>query len=130
MNGKLRRKPGARVVQVVRLLMRNGPPVLLQRGYVPCDPERPLVEAELDTISLSDFFTGQHTGLIKKGELEARAWLLSPEEAEFLEQPAGSAAFLIDYLFYDFQDSPIGSGAFVIPHHYLVFKTQIGLWTA
>lgn len=125
---KLRLEPGARVVQVVRLLMRNGPPVLLQRGYVPCDPERPLVEAELDAISLAGFFTGRHLGLIKKCGLEARAWVLDQEEAELLEHPIGSAAFLMEYLFYDFQDLPIGSGTFVVPHNFLAFTTQIGLW--
>ena len=130
LTAKLRLKPGARVVQVVRLLLCNGPPVLLQRGYVPCDPERPLVEAELDAMSLSGFFTGRHSGLIKKGELAARAGVLDPEEAQLLEQPAGSAAILVEYLFYDFQDLPIGSGTFIVPHHFLVFKTQIGLWTA
>lgn len=125
---KLNVASGHKVIQIVRLLLSDGFPVLLQSGHVLYDPCRPLVEAELDAVSLYGFLGGDKTGLIKKGSLEARPWMLLPKEAELLEQDPKTIAFLIEYLFYDFSDLPIGHGAFLIPHPFLTLKTDIGLW--
>lgn len=121
-------KPGQKVVHIIRILLSNGSPVLLQRGYILYDPCRPLVEAELDAVSLYGFLQGDKTGLIKKGTLEARPCVLSAKDALLLEQPAQTAAFLMGYVFYDFTDAPIGHGSFLIPQPFLTLRTNIGLW--
>jgi GntR family transcriptional regulator len=125
---KLSVPPGTRLIHVLRLLVRDGAPVLLQSGHLLYDPRQPLVEAELDIISLSGLLSGSPNTLIKKGELETTPKALNKSEAELLRQPEGSAAFAMEYLFWNFQDERIGCGFFLAPFHVLSFKTRIGLW--
>lgn len=125
---KLRVPLKTRLIHVLRLLVRNGTPVLLQSGHLLYDPRQPLVEAELDIISLSGLLSGSSNTLIKKGELETSPKTLNQGEAELLRQPEGSAAFAMEYLFWNFQDERIGCGFFLVPFHFLSFKTRIGLW--
>lgn len=117
-----------RLIHVLRLLMHDGTPVLLQSGYLRYDPRQPLVEAELDVISLAGLLSGSSNTLIKKGELENYPKNLNQEEAQLLKQPVGSAAFAIGYIFWDFRDVRIGCGFFLVPFPHLSFKTRIGLW--
>lgn len=125
---KLEVSLNTRLVQVLRLLVRDGSPVLLQNGYLLYDPRQPLVEAELDAISLAGLLSGSPNTLIKKGELENFPKTLNSEEARLLKQPEGSAAFAMEYLFWNSRDECIGYGFFLIPSSYLSFKTKIGLW--
>lgn len=128
LSAKLAVPLNARLVHVLRLLLRNGTPVLLQSGYLLYDPRRPLVEAELDVISLAGLLAGSSNSLIKKGELENYPKNLNQEEAQLLKQPEGAAAFAVEYLFWDFKDVRIGCGFFLVPFPHLSFKTRIGLW--
>ncbi|MDR2946097.1 MAG: GntR family transcriptional regulator [Candidatus Adiutrix sp.] len=125
---KLRVPLQTRLIHVLRLLVRDGAPVLLQSGHLLYDPRQPLVEAELDVISLSGLLSGSSNTLVKKGELETRPKTLNRGEAELLRQPEGSAAFAMEYLFWNFQDECIGCGFFLVPFPFLSFKTKIGLW--
>jgi len=117
-----------RLIHILRLLVRDGVPLLLQSGHIIYNPRLPLVEAELDIISLSGLFTGNPNTSIKRGELETTPRVLDEEEAGLLRQPAGSAAFSLEYLFWSFQDQPIGYGYFLVPAPFLSLKTKIGLW--
>lgn len=117
-----------RLIHVLRLLIRDGSPMLLQSGYLLYNPRLPLVEAELDVISLAGLLSGSSNTLIKKGELESFPKNLNREEAHLFKQPEGSAAFAMEYLFWNFRDECIGCGFFLIPFPYLSFKTRIGLW--
>lgn len=128
LSAKLSIPINTRLIHVLRLLMRDGSPILLQSGYLLYDPRQPLVEAELDVISLSGLLSGSSNGLIKKGELENYPKNLNPEEARLLKQPDGSPAFAVEYLFWNFKDKCIGCGFFLIPFPFLSFKTRIGLW--
>jgi len=125
---KLSIPQNTRLIHVLRLLVRDGAPVLLQSGYMIYDPRQPLVEAELDVISLAGLLSGSSNVLIKKGELENFPKNLNQEEAQLLKQPEGSAAFAMEYLFWNFHNECIGCGFFLIPFPYLSFKTRIGLW--
>jgi GntR family transcriptional regulator len=125
---KLRIPVDTRLVHVLRLLVRDGSPVLLQSGHLLYDPRQPLVEAELDLVSLSGLLSGASNTLIKKGELETNPKVLRPDEAALLHQPEGSAAFAMEYLFWNFQNKRIGCGFFLIPFPFLSFKSRIGLW--
>jgi DNA-binding GntR family transcriptional regulator len=119
---------GARLILIERLLLRDGQPVLLQSGHLIYDPRQPLVEAELNIISLSGFFTGSSNTTIKRGRLDARPKILTTEESERLRRPSGSAAFALDYLFWNFQDLPASCGSFLVPEPFLTLSTRIGLW--
>ena len=121
-------KPGSRLINIERLLVRDGQPVLLQSGHLIYDPRLPLVEAELNVISLSGFFTGSNNTTIKRGRLDARPKVLSDEAADLLRQQRGSAAFALDYLFWSFQDKPTSCGSFLVPEPYMALSTRIGLW--
>ena len=118
----------ARLIHVLRLLVRDGRPVLLQSGHIIYDPRLPLVEAELDVISLAGLFTGSPNTLIKRGALKTVPKVMTEEEAQLLSQTAGAAAFSLEYLFWSFQDKPIGYGFFLIPAAVLALTSKIGLW--
>lgn len=117
-----------KLIHVLRLLVRRGTPILLQSGYVLYDPRQPLLEAELDVISLAGILSGSSNSLIKKGELVNFPKTLDSEEAKLLKRQEGSAAFAVEYLFWDFGDKYVGCGFFLIPFPYLAFRTRIGLW--
>ncbi|MDR1045630.1 MAG: GntR family transcriptional regulator [Candidatus Adiutrix sp.] len=125
---RLQVPPQSRLISIVRLLIRDGQPMLLQKGHLIYDPCLPLLEAELDVISLSGLFTGAPNRLIKKGELETLPVVLGEEEAALLEKAPGSAAFALEYLFWNFQDQPIGNGFFLVPQERMSLKARIGLW--
>lgn len=120
--------PGCRLINIVRLLLRNGQAVLLQNGFFIYDPGLPVLEAELDVISLSGLFTGAPNRLIKKGELEALPIVLEENEARQLEKPVGAPALALEYLFWDLADKPVGSGFFLVPQSNVSLKARIGLW--
>jgi Transcriptional regulators len=119
---------GTRLIHVLRLLIRDGHHVLLQSGHIIYDPDRPLLEAELDIVSLEGLLSGSTNTIIKKGEIDIVPKMMSAEEAALLNMPDNTAAFALEYLFWDFQDHPIGYGFFLIPPHFLSLKTKIGLW--
>jgi GntR family transcriptional regulator len=125
---KLSVPPLTKLINIVRLLIQGGRPTLLQKGYLIYDPTLPILEAELDVISLAGLFTGAPNDTIKKGSLEALPVNLGEEEARLLEMPAGSPAFAIEYLFWDFDDRPVGNGFFLVPQPSMTLKARIGLW--
>lgn len=116
------------LIHVLRLLIRDGQPMLLQRGYIIYDPGRPLLEAELDIVSVKGLLSGSTNSLIRKGEIGLAPKIVTGEEADLLGLNDASAAFTLEYLFWDFQDAPIGYGFFLIPSHIVTFKSKIGLW--
>jgi DNA-binding GntR family transcriptional regulator len=126
----LETEPGAWLIHVLRLLLRDGQPILLQSGFIIYDPDRPLLEAELDIVSLKGLLSGAPNTIIKKGEIGVMPKIVSAEEAALLRLPESTAAFTLEYLFWDFQDAPIGYGFFLVPNHFIVLKTKIGLWLA
>lgn len=125
---KLDVEVGCRLIHVLRLLIRDGHPVLLQSGHIIYDPDRPLLEAELDIVSLKGLLSGATNTLIKKGEVDIIPKMMNSDEANLLQLPDNTAAFALEYLFWDFRDIPIGYGFFLIPSHFLSLKTKIGLW--
>jgi GntR family transcriptional regulator len=119
---------GGWLIHVLRLLVRDGQPLLLQSGYIIYDPERPLLEAELDIVSLKGILSGSTNSVIKKGEIGIIPKIVSGDEGALLRLPDNTAAFTLEYLFWDFQDAPIGYGYFLIPPQYMALKSKIGLW--
>ena len=119
---------GGWLIHVLRLLVRDGRPILLQSGYIIYDPGRPLLEAELDIVSLKGLLSGSANTIIKKGEIGIVPKIANNEEAALLGLPENTAAFTLEYLFWDFQDEPVGYGFFLIPAHLLALKSKIGLW--
>jgi GntR family transcriptional regulator len=125
---KLGLPAGGRVILIRRILLRDNEPVMSHEGHIRCDPDRPVVEAELSIGPLSDLFNGHGGGLAKKGELTVIPTVLNDEEARLLNQPAGTAVFRLEYLVYDFDDTPFGWGWFTAAPGTLTLKAKLGLW--
>lgn len=118
---------GGRIILIRRLLLRDNRPAMFHEGRIRCDFTRPFVEAELSVGPLSDLFSGQ-SGVAKKGELTVIPTVIDDEEAGFLNQPAGTPVFRLEYLVYDFDDIPFGWGWFTAAPETLTLKTKLGLW--
>ena len=120
---------GHRTIYFRRILLRDGLPALYHREYLVYDPNRPIVEAELEVTALQRLFNGTGETLLKRGDISLEATLLTDEEAHFLQTNQPAAAFCFEHLFYDFDEKPISWGWFIGLPDFLRFTTQVGLPT-
>jgi len=104
---------GSRVVYLRRLVHTAGDPVMYHREYLRYDPRQPSVEAELQITSLEGLFRGQNGQGLRRGDLTVEAVVLTEEEADILQCPAGSPAFCLEHIFYDFENRPVAWGRFI-----------------
>ncbi|MDR2945451.1 MAG: GntR family transcriptional regulator [Candidatus Adiutrix sp.] len=119
---------GTPIISLMRLVSHEGRPFLLNKAALRFDPRSPIVESELEVSSLSGLFTGEGNSFIKKALLLVEPCLLSPVEAGHLKIETETAAFKINYTFYDYTDSPVGSGWFLAPKTAVQLRTRIGVW--
>jgi GntR family transcriptional regulator len=119
--------PGDRTIYIRRLLRTNGQPSLYHREYMIYDPQRPIVEAELEVTALQRLFNGTGETILKGGEIHLEATILTGEEAKILQAPQPMAAFCFEHLFYDFDDKPISWGWFIGRADSIRLSTQVGL---
>jgi DNA-binding GntR family transcriptional regulator len=124
---KLEIPVGRRTIYFRRLLRRDGLPALYHREYLVYDPNRPIVETELEVTALQGLFSGMGETILKRGDISLEATLLTDEEAQLLQANQPTAAFCFEHLFYDYNDKPISWGWFVGLADFLRFTTQVGL---
>ncbi len=118
---------GNKVISIRRLLSQCDRPVAFHREYLIFDPARPIVEAEMGITSLQGLFQGRGETVLKRGDLGIEATTLTEEEAHLLGEPAGSAAFRIEHIFFDFDEQPVSWGWFIVPGTRLRFRATVGV---
>lgn len=118
---------GDSVVYLKRTIATEGAVFLIQEGHLLLDPERPIMEAELEATYLTGLFTGSGNGLIKTARLTIVPISLAEENARLLGRPAGTPAFRLEYLFYDAASAPLAVGSFVTPEETLTLSATIGV---
>lgn len=126
---KLSIRVGKRVIYIRRLLCTKETPSFYHREYLIYDPTRPIVEAELEVTALQQLFQGTGEAILKHGQVNIQATLLTDEEAQLLQAPQPMAAFCFEHLFYDFCDKPVSWGWFIGRADQLQLTTQVGLRT-
>ena len=124
---KLHIQEGDRAIFIRRLLLVNGEPAFYHRGYLVNDPNRPVVEAELEVTDLKGLFQGSGSSLIKHGDLYLESTLLDHEETRLLKLNPSAVGMLLEHIFYDFDDLPISWGWFVCASTRLRLHTRIGI---
>lgn len=117
---------GSNVIYIRRLVRKNRKPLLYHRAYLVYIPDRPIVEAEMGVTSLQGLFDNANNTLLRRGELNIEAGLMTEEEAQVLQTPLPSAALYLEHLFYDF-DRPISWGWFIVRSDHLRFTSKMGL---
>jgi GntR family transcriptional regulator len=127
---KLALPADAKVISIRRLLTLGAEPVAYHREYLICDPERPIVEAELGITTLRGLFDGSGESALKRGDLAIETTVLTEEEGRLLAAPAGRAAFRIEHIFYDFDDRPVSWGWFIVRGDCLRFRAGVGVQSA
>jgi GntR family transcriptional regulator len=115
-----------RTIYIRRLLCTDGAPAFYHREYLIYDPTRPIVESEMEVTALQHLFSGSGETILKRGDLNIEATILTEEEACLLQAPQPMAAFCLEHLFYDFDDKPISWGWFIGRADRLRFTTQVG----
>ena len=84
---KLSLRIGESTIYIRRLFLQQGKPIFYHRAYLVYDPTRPIVEAEMDVVSLQGLFSNGNNTLLKHGQLNIKATLLNHEEAHLLLHP-------------------------------------------
>jgi DNA-binding GntR family transcriptional regulator len=121
---------GTRVISIRRLLQRGDEPLFYHRESMVYDPTTPTVEAELGVTALRDLFEGSVGAGPMHGELTIHASVLTEEEARHVGRPAGSAALVLEHLFFGYDDKPMSWGRFVCGGDLLQFRAHIGVQAA
>lgn len=121
---------GAKTIYMRRVLLQDGDPVLHHKEQLIYDPERPIVETELEVTALHGLFVGGAESQLKSGTLSIEAAVLSKEDAEVLNTIPMQPAFIIEHVFYDFDDRPISWGQFICRGDRLKFTSTVGLGKA
>jgi len=124
---KLDIREGERAIFIRRLLLVNGEPAFYHRGYLVNDPNRPVVEAELEVTDLKGLFQGSGSSLIKHGDLYLESTMLDEEETQLLKLNPPAVGMLLEHIFYDFDDQPVSWGRFVCASTRLRLHTRVGI---
>lgn len=123
---KMSLNPGDKTIYLRRLIFLQNKPFIYHREYVIYDPQRPIVESEMEVIAFSGIFEGRANSSLKRSDLSIEAIILNNEEARILQTPQGSAAFLLEHTFYDFDDKPVSWGWLICPGDRFRLSTVIG----
>ena len=124
---KLNLSLGDSVVYLKRVIATGGVPFLIQEGHLLLDPERPIMEAELEATYLTGLFTGSGQGLIKTAGLTISPVPLTEDDLRLLARPLGTVGFKLEYIFYDSASEPLAAGSFLTPDDTLKLSATIGV---
>lgn len=124
---KLLIREGERVIFIRRLLQVGSEPAFYHRGYLINDPNRPVVEAELEVTDLKGLFQGSGSSLIKHGDLYLESTMLDDEETQLLKLSKPAVGMLLEHIFYDFYNHPVSWGWFVCASTRLRLHTHVGI---
>jgi GntR family transcriptional regulator len=124
---KLSIEAGDRTVFIRRLIFQGDEPMLLHSEHVIYDPNRPIVESEMEVTELRGLFSGGGGSDLKRGDLTIEATMLTAEEAALLNLEVGVPAFRLEHIFYDFNDQPVSWGWFICSGDRLRFTATIGI---
>jgi GntR family transcriptional regulator len=124
---KLAVDPETPVVAIKRILSSDGEPVFYHSEYLVFDPRRPLVEAEYGVTALRDLLADAGKSGFKYGRLQLHASTLTESEAAYLGECPGTAAWVIEHLFFDFDSRPVSWGRFIGRADRLDFSTTVGV---
>ena len=118
---------GGKTISIKRLLSNSVGPIIYHQEFLIYDPYRPIVEAELEIVSLKGLFTGDEETNLKGGQLTIEATTINEKEAELLQAALGEPAFRLEHTFKDFQNTPLIWGWFICRGKDLRFRTKIGM---
>ena len=124
---KLCIREGERAIFIRRLLLVDGEPAFYHRGYLVNDPNRPVVEAELEVTDLKGLFQGSGSSLIKHGDLYLESTMLDEDEIRLLNLNSPAVGMLLEHIFYDFDNQPVSWGWFVCGSNRLRLHTRVGI---
>ncbi|MBI9043418.1 MAG: GntR family transcriptional regulator [Anaerolineaceae bacterium] len=124
---KLRISEGERAIYIRRLLLIDDNPAFYHRGYLINDPNRPIIEAELEVTDLKGIFQGSGSSLVKYGDLHLESTMLDEQETNILKLSPPSPGMMLEHVFFDFDNKPLSWGWFVCASERLRLHTRVGI---
>jgi len=118
---------GERVIFIRRLLTISGEPAFYHRAYLLNDPNRPVVEAELEVTDLKGLFQGSGGSIIKYGDLYLESTILDEDETSILNLASPAPGMMLEHIYYDFDNKPVSWGWFVCASSRLKMHTRVGI---
>ncbi len=116
-----------RVIFIRRLLTISREPAFYHRAYLLNDPNRPVVEAELEVTDLKGLFRGSGGSIIKYGDLYLESTILNEEETNILNLETPAPGMMLEHIYYDFENKPVSWGWFVCASSRLRMHTRVGI---
>jgi GntR family transcriptional regulator len=123
---KLEIKTGTKIISIKRLLSNKDGPFIYHQEFLIYDPYRPIVEEELEIVSLKGLFAGDEETNLKGGEITIEVTTVNETEAELLNATVGEPAFRLEHIFKDFNNIPMIWGWFICRGKDLRFNAKIG----
>ncbi len=120
-------KVGNDTISIKRLLSNKSGPIIYHQEFLIYDPHRPIVETEMEIVSLKGLFKGDEDTNLKGGHLSIEATKLTEKEAELFKGEEGEPAFRLEHTLKDFDDIPVMWGWFICRGKHLRFQTKIGV---
>lgn len=97
---------GSRVLHVLRLLLADDVPVLIERNYLPYELFEDLIAVDLNT-NLYNLLVEQHEIVLNRSEQTMSAVLPSDEERKLLNVSRFTPCMFVESVMYDQNDRPI-----------------------
>jgi DNA-binding GntR family transcriptional regulator len=117
---------GQRVVSLRRLVTSGARPAMYHNEFVLHDPRRPLLESQLQLMSLSAFLESDRGERFPQGDLTVTAMNLDRETADALGEPEGAAALCLEHLFLDAGGHPVSWGYLFLRSESFQLRAQMG----
>jgi GntR family transcriptional regulator len=123
---KLAIAPGARVVFLRRVILKDNTPAMYNAEYVVFDARQPLVESQLQLTTLDGVLQGAHGSGFPRGKIKLTALSLDEETAGVLEVATGSAALCLAHVFEDATRTPVSWGRIFMRADLFQLTAQLG----
>ncbi len=104
---ELNMQPGEQAHEIRRLRLADGEPMAISTAYIPCALLPELTEEAVASSSLFELLSMQLSLRISYADRSIRPTLATPEQAELLKAPAGSALMLVEGPAFLENDQPV-----------------------
>ncbi|MDR3588129.1 MAG: GntR family transcriptional regulator [Negativicutes bacterium] len=100
--------PGAKVIQLKRMLYQGERPVAIEEKWLPYLKGKPLLETQLEYADFPEVVAKHQDSVPVRNDMLISVGIMTPEQAELLAEEPDSPALVIKQVIYSKDDKPLG----------------------